>query len=536
MEMKIPSRLLISLALIQLAGCGGSGSNAPPPPVPDFALSVTPASLTATEGSTSAPAMVSVMPANGFTGTVSVAISGLPAGTTTNPAFPLSVSANSSQQFTITTTDATPTGTTTLNLHATSGSVAHDATLSLTTGPVIQTSQIGTVLYLQSHANGHTARIGLDTAWGGAIVEISLDGTNFVNAHDTGREVQPAVYDAAPVAGQMGANGWDPVLGGDKYDHGSPTLSQQVAVSSLYTETSPLHWNPDVFGGGANAPVTSDMTFEQTVTLAPGAPLAFQLHLKLTHNGSDFHYVSQQEFPAVYVNAGYTNLMYYGGATPWTNGSVTLIPVSTTQSSVYAPEQSAALVDTNNQGLTVFVPGSYPAWASQYFPSSGSGPTGNTTVYMRPLTAFNFAPGAVVEGDVYLIPGDAAAARSVVYALHGSVPSANIAAALGNVDSPAPNTIISGNNFVVAGWAFAKTAISAVDVSIDGTVKGTATLGVARPDVAAAFPQIAPADSGWNISLDTTTMTNGTHTITFHVVDSSNNDILLPPVSVTVNN
>jgi hypothetical protein len=38
------------------------------------------------------------------------------------------------------------------------------------------------MLYLQSHANGHTARIGVDTAWGGAIVEVSMDGVNFVNA------------------------------------------------------------------------------------------------------------------------------------------------------------------------------------------------------------------------------------------------------------------------------------------------------------------------------------------------------------------
>jgi hypothetical protein len=114
-------------------------------------------------------------------------------------------------------------GNSTITLRGTSGSVPHDApavTLGIT--PAIQTSQNGTVLYLQSVANGHTARIGLDTKWGGAIVEVSLDGTNFVNAHDTGREVQPALYDAKDAAS---ANGWDSVLAGDKYDHGSPASS-----------------------------------------------------------------------------------------------------------------------------------------------------------------------------------------------------------------------------------------------------------------------------------------------------------------------
>jgi len=63
----------------------------------------------------------------------------------------------------------------------------------------------------------HTIRIGLETAWGGSIVEVSLNGTNFVNAHDTGREVQPAFYDGNaqydPCAGCTGVFGWDPVLG-----------------------------------------------------------------------------------------------------------------------------------------------------------------------------------------------------------------------------------------------------------------------------------------------------------------------------------
>jgi len=39
------------------------------------------------------------------------------------------------------------------------------------------------------------------THWGGSIVEVSVNGTNFVNADDTGQEVQPAFYDgnARPV-------------------------------------------------------------------------------------------------------------------------------------------------------------------------------------------------------------------------------------------------------------------------------------------------------------------------------------------------
>ena len=481
------------------------------------------------------PITVTVAAANGFAGTVSVTIAGLPVGATTSPAFPLNVSPSSPQQFTVTVPAGAAIGNSTIVLHGVSDSLSHDApAITLATTAAVQTFQSNGVLYLQSYSNGHTARIGLDTKWGGAIVEVSLDGTNFVNAHDTGREVQPALYD---LNGGLGAEGWDPVLGGDKYDHGTQIASQRRSGNSLYTEATPLYWNPDAFGGGSSAPVKSDMTFEQTATLAPGTALAFKVHLKLTHTATDYHYVTQQEFPAVYVNSAYTTLAYYGGNSPWTNDALTTTPISTNTASVYAPEQWAALVDANGQGLAVFVPGSYPSWTSIYFPQSGgSGALGDATAYMRSFTEFHVGPDAVIEGDIYLIPGDAASARAVIYSLHPSVPNANLAEPFGVMDVPASNAALSGTTSAVTGWAVGDNAIASVKVYVDGTIMGNAALGVARPDVAAAYPAIAPVNSGWQYSLDTTTMANGTHTVTVHFIDTANNEVLLPPVSVTVTN
>lgn len=528
---------LVAAFVLALAGCAGSNGSSslpPPPPPADFTLSVSPTSVSVIQGATSAPITVSVVAANGFTGTVSVTAAGLPAGVTTSPAFPVGVSAGSPQPFTVTVPANTAAGDSTITLHGTSGSLAHDAPAMTLHTAAVQTSQVGSILYLQTILNGHTARIGLETKWGGSIVEISMDGANVVNAHDTGREVQPALYD---LNGGLGANGWDPVLGGDKYDHGSTVLSQQVTSNSLYTKTSPLYWNPDAFGGGPSAPVQSDTTFEQTVTAVPDAPLAFKLHLKLTHNGTDYHYVTQQEFPAVYVNSAYTTFVYYGDKVPWTNGSITTAPVTTTTSWVYTPEQWAALVDVNNQGLTVFVAGSYHSWVSVYFPGSGgSGPTGDATAYMRSLTEFSVGPGAVIEGDVYLIPGDANAARAVVYNLHQSATAANLAEPFGAMDAPVPNSTVSGTSFAVSGWALGNAPVSAVKLYVDGMLTGAAQLGMARPDVVAAYPAIAQVNCGWQYSLNTATLTNGMHTIAVHIVDSSNNEVLLLPVSVTVSN
>ena len=537
----IQFRFLVWLTAIVLhvTACGGGGGSPPPPPAPDFAVSVAPASLSAVVGDATGSASVSITPINGFTGTVSVAISGLPPGATTNPSSPLSVTANVPQTFTIATIDSTPTGTVSLKLHATSGSLVHDASVSLATNPLVQTSQNGTQLYLESHANGHTARIGVETAWGGSIVEVSLDGTNFVNAHDTGREVQPALYDGAdkyPWPNMTVAYGWDPVLGGDSLNQGSPVLSQQLGATSIVTQATPLQWNPAHYGGGVGAPVLTDMTFEQTITVAPGTTGAFLVHYKLTHTGSDTHYNAGQEFPAVYVNSTYTTFVHYKGTTPWTNGSVTAVSAATNPSG-YAPELSAALVDANNQGLTVFVPGVYPYWSASWpAQSGGGGPTGNSTVYMTPSASFTIQPGQVIEGDVYLIPGDATSARAMVYTLHQSLPDTNIVTPIVAIDAPTPSATTTGTAAPVGGWAFGKTAVSAVKIYVDGALKGNATLGGARPDVAAAYPNLAPVNCGWTYSLDTTTLANGAHSIVVHVTDASNNEAVPVPVSVTVSN
>ena len=133
--MRFPSAatLAASLALATLlSGCGG---NSAPKPAPDFALSVSPASLTLAAGTTSSALTVTASALNGFIGTVSVAVTGLPAGVTANPAT-LTLTPAAAQPATASTTlsaaitaaSATPT----LNFTATSGTLSHSATLALT--------------------------------------------------------------------------------------------------------------------------------------------------------------------------------------------------------------------------------------------------------------------------------------------------------------------------------------------------------------------------------------------------------------------
>jgi hypothetical protein len=119
-----------------MTGCAGGGSYVPPPPpppAPDFTITASPSSVNVAQGGTSAPVIVSISGTNGFTGVVSVAISGLPGGASASPSSALSISANSSQQFTVTTAAGAPTGSSALIMSGTSGSISHMATTTLTT-------------------------------------------------------------------------------------------------------------------------------------------------------------------------------------------------------------------------------------------------------------------------------------------------------------------------------------------------------------------------------------------------------------------
>ena len=58
-------------------------------------------------------------------------------------------------------------------------------------------------------------------------------------------------------------------------------------------------------------------------------------------------------------------------------------------------------------------------------------------------------------------------------------------------------------------------------VSIDGKLAGTATLSIARPDVAAYFGNPAFANSGWSLELNLSGLSLGSHTVTAMGTDSA---------------
>jgi hypothetical protein len=94
------------------------------------------------------------------------------------------------------------------------------------------------------------------------------------------------------------------------------------------------------------------------------------------------------------------------------------------------------------------------------------------------------------------------------------------------------------NDLLVSGWAFEANAIASVTILVDNASVGNAFYGVDRPDVAAAVPGCgSPPNCGWSLGVDTTKLSNGTHTISVSVTDSAKNVGSIPqPMQVTVNN
>jgi hypothetical protein len=105
-------------------------------PQPSFTVSATPASQTVVAGASAQPYVVHVAPTYGFTGAVSLSLTGasggaLPAGVTASFSSSSVPGASGSPTLTLATTAATPQGTYTLNVNGTSGGQSKTATITL---------------------------------------------------------------------------------------------------------------------------------------------------------------------------------------------------------------------------------------------------------------------------------------------------------------------------------------------------------------------------------------------------------------------
>lgn len=379
----------------------------------------------------------------------------------------------------------------------------------------------GSVLFMERREGNEVTRVAVDTARGGFISEASLNGINFVNAHDTGRGVQLSLYDGShrydSCAGCSGSWGWNPVQGGDRYNHGSAVLSTVIDAQGITIRTHPLEWMP----AESSVPVPSDVIIEQRISPVAGHPRAWRVDFRVESESAIARQVALQELPAVYAGAQYQRLVTYEGPAPWTGDPVTVgIPAPLGQAPIYrhSGERWFALVDDGDQGVALYAPGSYENLSGFIAPGSG-GAGGSGAAFARFDSPLAVQPGRVIAGHYYLIVGDHQHARATIYELMASDDGTDVAAPRLVVDRPQTGTAASGV-IQVAGWAYDNRILASVSVTVDDMDLGAATLGVTRPDVAAVHPD-APPDSGFGFALDTRQLANGRHRVKVSATDSA---------------
>src|SRR3974390_505108 len=103
-------------SVFSLISCGGgSSSGSQGPPAQEFTISVSSPTVSADVGTSTPPVTVSVDPINGFAGSVSVQLQGVPAGVQPNPAT-FSVAAGGHQDVTFSLSTSAPVGTNAITL------------------------------------------------------------------------------------------------------------------------------------------------------------------------------------------------------------------------------------------------------------------------------------------------------------------------------------------------------------------------------------------------------------------------------------
>ncbi|MGB8028485.1 MAG: pyrrolo-quinoline quinone [Terracidiphilus sp.] len=120
-------------------GSGGSGST------PDFSISASVTNLSLTSGSQQ-PVNLSATALNGFSGTISVVVTGLPAGVTASPSS-FNLVPGTPQQVALSASASAAASTSTVQFVATSGALSHTAPVTLVVKPAVTAPGADVVTY-----------------------------------------------------------------------------------------------------------------------------------------------------------------------------------------------------------------------------------------------------------------------------------------------------------------------------------------------------------------------------------------------------
>ena len=313
---------------------------------------------------------------------------------------------------------------------------------------------------------------------------------------------------------------------------GRPTFTATIGVGSGTAPTSGTVTFYDNVGNGTVLLGTGTVGTAHTATFRPGTTPAFvggAHSITAVYGGIAADGPSTSPVFIENVTKGTGTIKLSGKESGTVGQAFTFAAVLTpsTSNAVYPPNLSTVQFFDGATNIGSAQPqtinedqGGYGLWTASFSTSSLAAGTHTITATYSD-TNFNFS----TSNAITVVVGSAAPTPPF-----GSLEQARDALAGGS-------TVSTSDPLLVAGWvgdSISGSTLRSVTVYIDGVSKGTPTLGIPRPDVAAATGNSAYLNSGYEASYSVAAYSAGSHSVTVVAVDSAGLVTTFGPLAFTV--
>ena len=401
-------------------------------------------------------------------------------------------------------------------------------------------------------------KIGTRREWGSTVIffgnagdEPGINSTNTIDANDTGRELQVALYDneraqqgcawnasclEEPETG-CGNNitflGWNPVQGGDECNRGSETDHVVMTPGRLEATLVPRFWNPEwrqqgcvnvVCSGKFDSDNRSDVRYRQRLRFVDAH--AVEMFMEYTNLSNLDHAPAVQEFPTLYSSFGKV------GPDLWVvvNSEGERIKVDEPSNDNFfrkrfkSPGGFAALQNSRlNYGVGLYYEtrqSVYQAWQRRHQFNN-----------FRARFKFGLPARGKVRARAYLLIGSYKTIANTARRLDARI------GPFGGLDSPQPDAVV-GNRLTVSGWALDNWDVTRIELRLDGEPLATTTLTESRPDVCTLWPgyEMCEDKVGFVAAVDLSKVSRCAHLLEVHATDTDGNRRLIARQRIFVKN
>lgn len=391
-------------------------------------------------------------------------------------------------------------------------------------------------------------KIGTRREWGSTVIFFGIDDgspgmnkTNVIDANDTGREVQIALYDPDRIMqgcawnascktggqacpGSITFLGWNPVQGGNQCNNGSGTDWVNMEPGVLEAGVQPLHWNPDwmeqgCVDGGCSDPnkawLESDVFYTQRLRFIHTHLVEMSMHVQ---NLSDMnHEPTGQEFPTVYATYGKNGT---ANLNVLLNSEGEQIPIDEPANDGFfhkifeSPGTWCALQNGNLEyGVGIYYENRMKKWQGW----QKDGVFNN----VRSQFAFGLPGNGTVQARAYLALGSYQTIANIFAELDGQLPP------FGHLDNPPPDSTLLGS-VPLSGWALDNKGVDGVTVLLDGEPLADLAVDKVRADVCKVWPGYEMCDTvGFEGVVDLSTASPCAHLLEIRATDTDGNQRII---------